>query len=651
MENKVIYTTGGGAPSVPSVDKSVDPVSDFYSYVNRKWQRHIHLPSYEDSFGVSEEIEMDVRDSLLEAIGKYRTRFPSSGVSMLASSFLHQPAQASAVIDLQRFLNTFDCIKDSEGVAEAIGRLNKIQSSAPISFVVNSDYYDSKKCCVYLYETSLGLPSKHYYLAEASKGRIILKYSRLLQELGKLMNIEALESAISIEARIVPYLSEGDMLSNVSYVYNPHTFKELILRFPDIPWRAALLAWGLSEKLIEKTTYVITNVKYFNELNKCFRSFSLDIWRTWLRAQACLSFVRYLPPPFDDMHYELFDKMLKGIAEKLPQKNLTLNVLMTYAPQDLSRMFVGLTVEEGTKAHAKGLVKQLQAATLERIEGLRWMEHSTKHIATKKVRAMQFAIGYPEKWESETDAVTINMHRPLQNIFALAGYDTQKMIADLESGGCKKSAHKWNDGAFEVNAYYYPEGNLMVVPAGILRPPFFDLARSNAWNLGGIGAAIGHEITHAFDDDGRLFDEEGNYEDWWSESDARTYKKMTQSMIELFEGQSYMGGKVNGKLTLSENLADLGGLSIALNALKKILPKGAAEQKKAYKEFFISYAVSWRQKDRPKKAKQALLLDVHAPPPLRVNLIVRQFQEFYDAFDISEKDPNYIPVEQRIVFW
>lgn len=651
MENRVIYSTGGAAPSVPSVDTTIDPAKDFYTYVNRNWQRHIHLPPYEDSFGVSEEIEMDLRNELLTAIEKQRRTHPSDSISMLATSFLHTPAQASAVLDLQRFLNTFDCMKDAGDVGEAIGRLNNIQSSAPISFVVNSDYYDSKKCCVYLYEPSLGLPSKHYYDPKNSRGRVVVKYSRLLTEIGKIMNIESLETAISIEAHFVPFLSEGDMLSDVSYTYNPHSLRELIRTYPNIPWGRALTAWGLPAEMHNKQSYIVTNVKYFHELDRCFRMFSLETWRTWLRACASLSFVRYLPPPFDDMHYELFDKMLKGVAEKLPQKNLTLSVLMTYAPQDLSRMFVNLIVPKKTKSHAYKLVKYLQQATIERINSLKWMEPSTQRTAVKKVKTMQFAVAYPEKWKSETESVTIVMYRPLQNIFALAAHDTYRMIDDLLEKGCRKTAENWNDGAFEVNAYYYPEGNLMVVPAGILRSPFFDLDRSDAWNLGGIGAAIGHEITHAFDEDGRLFDEDGNYKDWWSESDASTFKKMAQSVIDLFDGEPYMGGKVNGKMTLSENLADLGGLSIALHALKSILPKDPAAQKKAYRDFFTSYAVSWRQKDRLKKAKQALLLDVHAPPQLRVNLVVRQFAEFYTAFDISETNPGYIPEELRVTFW
>jgi putative endopeptidase len=205
-----------------------------------------------------------------------------------------------------------------------------------------------------------------------------------------------------------------------------------------------------------------------------------------------------------------------------------------------------------------------------------------------------------------------------------------------------------------VNAYYYPDKNMLTVPAGMLRPPFFDPDRSAAWNYGGIGSAIGHEITHGFDADGKNYDLHGTYREWWSDKDNKIYDATTKSLIKLYDGQDYLGGKVNGLLTLSENIADIGGLAIALDALNselRIIKADAKTQKKAYKDFFTSYAVSWRNKDRPRKARQALYLDVHAPAPLRVNLVVRQFAEFYEAFDISEDNPGWIPPNDRVLLW
>jgi predicted metalloendopeptidase len=647
--------TGGGAPAVPPVSSTIAPGDDFYAYVNRNWERHTRLPSYEDSFGVSEEIEMDVRNALLGAVEKARRSTPTAPLSVLASSFLHTASQRNSVLDLQRLLNTFDCMRDAADICATIGRLNRLQCAAPLSLVVNSDYYDSNKCCVYIYEASLGLPSKTYYRMNGASGgrtRVLTQYAALLRKVGRMMNIELLENAVGVESELLPYLSEGDIMGDLKYSYVPHTYRELVRDYSHIDWKGMLAAWGLPAVATDDHKYVVTNVKYLRHLDTMCAGVerTLETWRTWMRAQVILTYMKYLPPPYDDLHYALFDRALKGIAEKLPQKNLTLSVLMTYAQQDTSRMFVELAVPDGTKAAALRLVERLKAATLARLGAASWMTPSTRAAAIEKVRALGFQVAFPSRWRSETARVTIDPFRPLSNILALAASDSDRMIDDLTHGTCKKSQDKWTEGAFEVNAYYYPEGNLMVVPAGMLRPPFFDLRRSDAWNLGGIGAAIGHEITHGFDDEGRMFDSAGNYRDWWTPSDAEHYLKMSAGVKDLFDGTKYAGGRVNGALTLSENLADLGGLAIALTALHATLPEDVGERKKALQEFFISYAVSWRQKDRPKKARQALLLDSHAPPALRVNLIVQQFDDWYEAFDIHD-GALFLPPEQRISFW
>ena len=641
---------GGASPTVPTIDTSKDPAADFYSYVNNNWQKHIHLPPFAGGYGVSEEIEEDVRDSLLAVVQTMRHEKPGDPLSMLATSFLHTASQKNSIIDLQRVLNTYECISDAKDIAHSIGAMNKIQARAPLSLVVSSDSYKSSKCCIYLYEPQLGLPDKHYYHSGV-RNRILLKYSKLLATVGKLMNIEALESAIAIEAALIPYLSSDEDLTNMSISYNAFSLHELRTRFRHIRWEAMMEGWGVSEAVYDDATYIATNLNYLHVLNRLFHTMTLESWRTWMRAMTVLSFIEYLPPPFDDMHFDLYHKALRGIAEKIPQKYLTLKVMQTFAKQDLGRIFVRNAVADGTKAYATRLVRRLKNATVERLRGITWMEHSTRATAIKKVETMKFQVAFPDSWRSETEEVDIDPTRPLLNLLNLSARDTELMIEDLRYDRCEKTPKKWNDGVFEVNAYYYPEGNMMVVPAGILRAPFFDLERSDAWNLGGIGVAVGHEITHGFDADGRLYDEHGDYNDWWTHSDTATFKKMTSVLIDFFDGAPYMGGKVNGKLTLSENIADLGGLAIALQALESELPKDPRKRKEAYIEFFTSYAVSWRNKDRPKKAKQSLLLDSHAPAPLRVNYIVRQFQQFYDAFDILPTHTDYIPPERRIVLW
>ena len=659
QKNRILYDTPSVAPMahtggvrLPRADSSVRPSENFYKYINNTWQRHVHMPSYEGDFGVSEEIESEIQTELLTLVKRLQLKTPTHPVAVLATSFLHTSSQINSIIDIQHILSKFQCITDTETLASTIGFLNKIQCRAPLSFTISSDPYNSSKCSIYLYEPHLGLPEKHHYRAEgdshSSRSPVLAKYKSLLTELGNLLHIDALESAVAIEQAILPFLARNGELGDIDYYYNPHTLEELQTKYKDIPWTTMLKAWGLQEHLYSNTTFIVTNMKYVRHLNALFQEY--DMMRTWMSSMVVLQYLEYLPPPYDDLHFDLFGKALKGIAEKLPQKYLTLKVLKTFTPQALGELYVRNEVPTNTKPYVTQLVHKLVTATLERLKEITWMTPETKRAALRKVRAMKLQVGYPDVWESEMTDVSLKADRPLSNILALSSADTTSMLADLKRG-CRKRVEKWDDGVFEVNAYYYMEGNMMVVPVGILRTPFLDLKRSKAWNYGGIGSAIGHEITHGFDEDGRFYDEHGNYNNWWSAHDTHMFEKLAQALVDFYDGAEYMGGKVDGELTLSENLADLGGLAISLHALQSELPTDAAARKKAYVDFFTSYAVSWRNKDRAKKAKEALSLDVHAPAHLRVNFIVHQFAEFYEAFDIGPEEAGFIPLEKRIRLW
>lgn len=648
--NKVpMAQTGGQAgPKVPPVDKTIPPGDNFYLYVNRRWQRSVHIPSYAGSFGISEEIEEKVRADLLATIHKLPTSHP---LALFKKSILNHHVQDNNVRDLRRFLQSFDCLRDREELGRQIGYLNRIQSRAPLTFTVNADTYRSSICRVHIYEATMGLPAKHYYVAKP-QNRTILHYGTVLKRAGELLDIDRLDDAVSIERSVLPVLSSADSLQNPIESYLPKTLAELCKEWKEIPWETLLLGWGMPTDLIRSSTFIVTNTKYLDHLNHMFRTYSMDLWRTWLRACVVLTFLEYLPPPFDNMHYELFQKRLRGSAQKMPQHRLMLITLQRFAPQALGRAFVEDHISERVKDEAMSMVRRLKTATVARIRGLSWMTAATKKTAVDKIRAMRFQVAYPSEWYSEFTGVTVDPERMFQNIVNLSVKDTVRMINTLGMGCGDRDT--WQDGAFDVNAYYYPDQNRLVIPGGMLRSPFFDLRRSVAWNYGGIGAAIGHEITHGFDADGKNFDVRGNYKEWWTAKDNDAYEEITKDLMDLYDGAEYLGGKVDGHLTLSENIADLGGMAIALQALHAYLKEhgdSPRETLEAYRDFFESYAISWRNKDRPKKAKQSLFLDVHAPAPLRVNNIVRQFREFYEAYGIKEGDAGWIPEKRRVQLW
>jgi putative endopeptidase len=639
---------GQSGPKVPAVDAAVPPGRDFYMHVNRRWQRSVHIPSFAGAFGISEEIEEKVRQDLLLSIRRLPTSHP---LALFEKSVMNHRVQHNNVRDLRRFLQSFDCIRNREDLGRQIGYLNRIQCRAPLTFAVNADSYRSNICRVHIYEPTMGLPAKHYYM-EKPQNRTILHYGDVLKRAGELLEVEGLEESISIERSVIPHLSSGDSLRNPLESYIPKTLAELHREWKEIPWSAILLGWGMPTDLIRTSTFVVTNPKYLDYLNHMFKSYDEALWRIWLRAGTVLTFLEYLPPPFDDMHYELFEKRLRGNAQKMPQIRLMLSTLQRFATQALGRVFVEDHIPERVKDEAMSMVRRLKTATVTRIRGLAWMTTTTKERAVEKIRAMRFQVAYPSEWYSEFTGVTIDPERMFQNIVNLSVKDTVRMIDTLGAGCGDRDT--WQDGAFDVNAYYYPDQNRLVIPGGMLRAPFFDLRRSVGWNYGGIGAAIGHEITHGFDADGKNYDVRGNYKEWWTHTDNEQYEEMTKDLIAMYDGAEYLGGKVDGSLTLSENIADLGGVSIALQALQQYLREHKASKAKtleAYRDFFESYAVSWRNKDRPKKAKQSLFLDVHAPAPLRVNMIVRQFKEFYEAYNIKEGEEGWIPEKERVYLW
>jgi predicted metalloendopeptidase len=302
--------------------------------------------------------------------------------------------------------------------------------------------------------------------------------------------------------------------------------------------------------------------------------------------------------------------------------------------------------EPEIKRETGRFVEELVDVAKDRLQETEWLQPSTRKQAVEKVQRMILSIGYPDRF-AKLSIPTVKSDNLLENLLQLGEWQTSYEISRL--GETRKEQKDWDEPVFAVNAYYYSQSNEMVIPLGSLYWPFYSSTAKLGWNYGGLGCILGHEMTHAFDKEGKEYDPDGFPKKWWTESDNRAYNKKSRSLIQLYNQQTILNHPVSGSLTLSENIADLGGMAIALNALNRHLEKsGDDDRKKAYQQFFLSYAVSWRLKEKPEKTLQSLFLDHHAPPSLRVNLIVSQFDEWYSAFEIQETDPMFIPPEKRI---
>lgn len=626
--------------------------SDFYKFVNGKWLHTVNVPPHISSYGISEELEQSIQKVLQQIIqrcilkSKELLTNPSYDESIeiaignVAHSALNPKIQKKGLKTLQDLCLDLRCIRDKEDIARTMGDL--VKHKIPGIFWMFSQYENQNKT-KYTYTIGIGkvgLPDLSYYKKTApGKSKTLLKYANLLQTVGKMFNIENLSMVIPVEELLAAAIQK-------SFTEKSFEMKGLDLakEFPHIPFETLFKTIGLESWKTE--VFFIDSRNWIESIQKLFQFLPLDMWKLLFATEILLHFLPYLPPPFDDLHFQFFRKYLRGQTEKIPQKNLTVNLLQEWMSPFLSKLYVAYQDPSDLKRETGIFVKELVTATKDRLKETDWLQPATREKAVEKVEKMITSIGYPDRFAALT-VPTVKGENLIENLLTIGSWQTSYEISRL--GEKREEQKDWDEPIFAVNAYYYSQSNEIVIPLGSIYWPFYSQTAALGWNYGGLGCILGHEITHAFDRDGKEYDPDGFPKKWWTPSDNRAYNKKTKSLAQLFSEEKILNHPVSGYLTLSENIADLGGMAIALDALHKELEKQKnGDRKQAYQQFFLSYAVSWRVKEKPEKVLQSLFLDYHAPPSLRVNLIVSQFDEWYEAFDITEKDPMYIPPEKRI---
>lgn len=647
-------------PDIPRPKTTIRPGNDFYMYMNANWLRHASIPSYKSSYGVSEEIEDEIQAELesllMSARHAVRTKphadlsIPTQLVGTLAESILHVQSQPENIKFVKKLLRNLHCMRTPEDVGHAIGEFLRYRIGTCMSVFTSPSESDSKTNFLCFSTGNLGLQDPAYYTGkEKHKLYTLQAYGNLLKRLQDDFEVDTLQDYVHIEqeaaAALVKSRNDDEWKT---------TGAGLKKEYPHIPWEA--LAQTLFQTLPQATKFLTTeflilSTTWMEYLNKCFQTYSVDAWRVWLSGNILIHVLPLLPPPYDDIHYTLYGKRLRGQAEKVPQKQLALQMAEQWAAGPLGELYIRSFVSKDLKEHALKLAKEIQHSAAARLGSLEWMEPSTRAEAKRKIESIFLGVAYPEKLKKRNTfykSVELFPTTFVQNIFTLGAAEFED---DVRHTGRALEFEEWDDPVFAVNAYYYNEGNRLILPSGILRFPFFDVRASDGWNYGGLGAAIGHEMTHAFDVDGKDYDHKGNKRDWWTAKDEKEYKLRTKALEKLYADTTYFGQPLDGTLTLSENIADLGGLAIALGALKHVLDKKGIQGKERTDqlcEFFQSFAVSWRTKEKREKALQSLFMDVHAPPPARVNNIVCQFDDWYECFDVKPGDTLYKDPKERI---
>jgi putative endopeptidase len=625
--------------------------TDFYLCVNKSWLRSVHVPPFKAAFGVSEEIEQHIEKQLFHLATKSQhafrkvstTKTLDTMIGGIVDAALKTANQPNNIQFLQAQLGRLHCLETKEDIAKVLGDF--CRSRIGTLFRIDGTYLDTQqgKYCLQIRRGSIGLPDRLYY-EDTSPGRYktVYFYKQYLDKVSERLGLPPLSPVVDIEKKLAPYI----LMKKISETPKEKHGTVLESTYRHIPWDALFKAYGVNDW--RRRVFRVESDEWISIVDKLFANEEVAFWRLVFTSQLIHHSIAYLPPPYDDFHYEFFRKRLRGQAMKLPQKYLMLEVLTEYASPFLSKLYKEQFLTESFRDRASKFAKEIQSAAVHRLHSVEWLSPKTREAAKEKVQTMILSIAFPDSFEV-TPLPEVNPECLLETICSLERWKSEDEVRRL---GTQRNDRKgWDDPIYAVNGYYYSEDNELIIPAGSLFPPFYDESKPLGWNYGGVGVIMGHEITHAFDEEGKEYDPSGKRKSWWTPTDTKHYEEKTNQISKLYSAQKLFGKPVDGESTLSENIADVGGLAIALDALNLELEKRNAslqERKKAYQQFFISYAVSWRIKEKKEKQLHGLLVDRHAPTPLRVNLVVNQFQEWYDAFDIKENSPMYIEPPKRV---
>lgn len=608
------------------------PAKDFDGFINESWRRRTTIPAESGSYSVSDEIDdalfSTIRVICRAARASTATHGPQHLVGKFYASGMASRAQQRSVAAVHKLIARIDCVRDVDDVVKTTIEHVKKGLMSTFQIVVAPDGHDTSIHRLHLTEGDV--PISNLDLYSRPNSTIMKQYIAYLKRIGRLFNISNLHEVVHIESALALALVADDDHGHPDRRYLQQTPTQLQETYKHIPWDTLWRALGLTPP-----AYVLLPCqRYYAAVDRMFREFSIQTWHLLLKAQIIHSLMKYLPPPFDELHFMFYGKALHGDTRKLPQEKLVIECIRQGIPDALGELYIkriGPTHATAIKRGVTNIFEMIRESMAEHISSNAWMDMRTKTAALKKVYAMIGKIAYPPRW-STYHGLVLESSEFVQNILACNEWAWNDNWSRLNQ---RVNKENWTNGSLEVNAYYYPEENSIVMPLGILQQPFYDTRQSLAWNLGGIGCVIGHEICHGFDNEGREYDASGNLVKWWTPDDHRRFTRHAHELKGLLDSTSHAGGHVDGALTLAEAIADLTGMRIALDTLLKHI---GSNRKKDLREFFTSFAVSWRKKERLKYARDVLATDVHPPARVRINLTVAQIPEWYEAFDIPPAD-------------
>ena len=654
------------APATPALtsglflqnfDRTVRPQDDFYRFVNGTWLKNTEIPADKSNYGAFTLLADEAEKNLRVIVEQAAAADAAAGsdqqlIGDFYRSFMDEAkVEQLGLAPLQPELARIDAIKDRQQLLDYLARAQMIAVSNPIGAYVLQDAKRPDVYTIYADQSGLGMPERDYYLG--TDARLIEARAKYQQHIAKVFTLSgrhdgaaAAKRVMAFETRLAKASWAPADLRDVEKTYNPFDVAGAMKAAPGIDWARWLESMGIRHDQL-----IVGQPSYFKELGKAINGVPLATWKDYLKLRVIDDFSPYLSQAFVEENFDFHGRTLSGTPQLKPRWKRGLDETENAMGDLLGKEYVQRHFPPEAKQRMDALVANLLKAFDVSIDELEWMGPETRKEAHDKIRNFTVKIGYPEKWKTY-DGLVASRADLVGNVQRARAINVHRELAKL---GKPVDRTEWYMTPQTVNAYYNPFANEIVFPAAILQPPFFDMKADDAVNYGGIGAVIGHEISHGFDDQGRKFDGKGMLRDWWTERDNELFLARANALVKQYDAFSPIAGmNVNGRLTLGENIGDLSGLAVAHKAYlialggkdAPVLDGFTGEQR-----FYLGWGQVWAHNIREDELRKRLKTDPHSPSEYRANGILRNMPAFARAFDVKEGDQMYLPPDQVVRIW
>jgi endothelin-converting enzyme/putative endopeptidase len=644
----------------PGMNHDIRPQDDLFGHVNGRWLDETEIPSDRSSWGpfvqLADIAEQQVRDIITTLAETPADQLDEDArkIGDLYASFMDEAAiDRLGTRPIQPLVNAVEGLRDVRDLAAFLGEFERIGGAGLFGSYIDTDDRNSDRYLFHITQGGLGLPDESYYRDDkfAEIRSAYVGYLTRLFELGGATSswlgdpAAAAQTVLDLDTRLAKGHWERAETRDVQKTYNLMTLDELKELAPAFDWEAYATNLGGSAETIAETC--VRQPSYLAHLSTVLEDVDIEQWRPWLLFHVLRSAAPYLPDDFVQTNFDFYGRTLNGTPELRERWKRGVALVEGAIGEAVGKIYVERHFPPESKAMMDELVANLLQAYRVSIEALDWMTEETKQRAYDKLDTFRPKIGYPEKFRDYSN-LRVTPGDLMGNVAASAAYETDRELAKI---GSPVDRDEWFMLPQTVNAYYNPGTNEICFPAGILQKPFFSPDAHPAENYGGIGAVIGHEIGHGFDDQGAQYDGAGNLNDWWTADDKAAFEVKSKALIEQyddFEPRALPGEKVNGALTVGENIGDLGGLTIGHKAF--VIAEGGEASLDDRRKVFLNWAYVWRTKRRKEQEQQYLTIDPHSPPEFRAN-IVRNLDEFHEVFETTADDALWVEPDQRVRIW